>query len=508
MPNLRKFLLVSSAIPLAACGADDVASPGEGVIVIPAPTPVPVPAPAPAPAPTPTPTTGPAANCPAGTTSQGVIADRRNCQLPSRITGTLTLENLPGVIYSFSGRTDVGVDVGGDGQAANGQQGILNINAGVIIFAASGADFLVVNRGSKIFAEGTQNNPVIFTSRDNIQGAATDNSSNQWGGVLLLGRAPISNCDADVEGGSAQCQKLAEGTGSDAFYGGDVENDDSGNFRFVQIRYTGFSLKEGDELQGLTTGGVGSGTDIQYVQSHNSGDDGIEIFGGRHNLRYIVITGADDDTFDTDFGYKGATQFMIGVQRQGAGDYMIEADSDDGGEDLTPRQFTKLANFTFIHVAEGETAIRLRGGTDYALLNGVVVGVNICLDVDQPETVQTAGPDENGEPIIRSVAFDCPTIIHPDDDTFEQDALDRPGNDNNVLGYTNSLTNLFVNGPEEDAVTPVADLTAIDPFFVNVSYIGAVQSASDTWYRGWTCDATYVDFGSGQACAAVPQNTA
>src|SRR5690606_16052710 len=104
----------------------------------------------------------------------------------------------------------------------------------------------------------------------------------------------------------------------------------------------------GNELQGLTTGGVGSGTTIDHVQVHNSSDDGVEFFGGRQNVKYLVVTGADDDSLDTDLGYKGFIQFVIAVQRDaGNGDSMIEADSN-GNEDALPRQNTRLANFTFV----------------------------------------------------------------------------------------------------------------------------------------------------------------
>src|SRR3546814_14830180 len=93
--------------------------------------------------------------------------------------------------------------------------------------------------------------------------------------------------------------------------------DNSGRIRYVQIRYSGFEIAPGNELQGLTTGGVGSATVIDHVQIHNSSDDGLESFGGRQNMKNLVITGADDDGLDTDLGYKGFIQFVIAVQRAG-----------------------------------------------------------------------------------------------------------------------------------------------------------------------------------------------
>src|SRR5690606_37097045 len=127
----------------------------------------------------------------------------------------------------------------------------------------------------------------------------TDQSDGHWGGIVLLGRAPISDCLSGAVGGSVDCQQQIEGA-TNALYGGNVAADNSGVMRYVQIRYSGFEIAPGNELQGLTTGGVGSGTILEYIQVHNSSDDGVEFFGGRHNAKYLVVTGASDDSIDTD----------------------------------------------------------------------------------------------------------------------------------------------------------------------------------------------------------------
>jgi hypothetical protein len=516
----RRLLMVGVAMSvLTACGgADDVASPGEGVLVGGGGTGGGGTTPPP-------PTGGPAASCPTGTTDRGVnpVVNRRNCGLPARIASSLSLPKIAGLFYSIDGRVDVGTDVGGDGAAAGGQAATLSIDPGVVVIGQSQASFLVVNRGSQMNAVGSATAPIVFTSLDNLEGRATDTSANQWGGIQLLGRAPISNCLSAVAGGSAQCQQQAEGTGSPALYGGNLPNDNSGQLRFVQVRFTGFSASPNAELQGLTTGGVGAGTRIENVQIHNSGDDGVEIFGGSHNMRNIVITGADDDTIDTDFGYKGFIQFLIGIQRPQSlgvnGDTMVEADSNPevtGADDFTPRQFTRLANFTFIQTRTGTRAIHLRGGTDYALVNGVVVSPSACLDVDQATTVQAADPakDEAGAPIIRSVLFACTPFADADADAFEDTALNSTGNTNNLAtGYTSTLASLFVNGTNEMAATPF-NATLLNTSFVTApyaagnftqtSYVGAVRDANDIWFRGWTCDSGYASFGSGASCNAVP----
>lgn len=523
--KLRAILYVSAAAAvLTGCGADDVASPGEGNVVIitpPAPPPAPAPTPAPTPTPTPAPTTptGPAAACPTGTTNIGLVGpndEARACQIPNQISGTVNLQNIDGVVYSISGRVQVGSDVGGDGQAAGGAAAQLNIESGVTVFAQSQTSFIIVNRGSQMNAVGEADAPIIFTSRANVEGTATDNDRGQWGGVLILGRAPISNCDAaGVAGGSAQCQQEAEGAGDNDRYGGNVAADNSGVVQYVQIRYTGRAANPNDELQGLTLAGVGSGTTIDFVQSHNSDDDGIEIFGGTVNQSHLIITGADDDGYDTDVGYTGAAQFVIGVQQPGAGDTMWEVDSDDdSGFDFTPRQDAVMANFTFIHELANDKAIHLRGGPDAKILNGVVVGTGFCLDVDTAQTVQAfgAGPDEDGPPVFQSVVFDCANgAFDTDSDAFEAMAFnsqgsgnDVPANSGNDEDFTNSLASVFINGANENGVAAAANVAQYSPFLIQVDYIGAVADANDTWYQSWSCNASYVSFNSPFTCANSP----
>lgn len=519
MLRLRSVLLLSTLIPLAACGPGGVASPGEGVIVVPTPG-----TPAPPPPPSPPGNGTPAANCPQGTVDRGVIATAwRNCEISGRISDDFTLQKLPGVIYSLAGPVNVGTDVGGDGALAGGDAVTLTIQAGVTIFGSSGNDYLVINRGSRINAVGSATQPIVFTARANVEGTATDSTQGLWGGVILLGRAPISDCNTAVPGGSAACQQVIEGT-TGSFYGGNVATDNSGTMRYVQIRYSGFAIAPGNELQGLTMGGVGSNTTIDHIQIHNSSDDGIEIFGGRVNAKHIVVTGADDDALDTDLGYRGTIQFVIGVQRDGQnGDSMIEADSN-GNEDALPRQFTRVSNATFVQrsTVQGGNVILLRGGTDYALLNSVVAGTGACLDVDATGGTTVRATDaalqDAGPPVFRSVVLACATPFRDDGNITlaELQAIFGSGSNGNNSAFTSSLTGIFVNGPNETGVA-ATDPTPFnnDPFqtanaaapnrLETVSYIGAVRNASDSWFAGWTCNASYVSFGAGSGnCTAIP----
>ncbi|RIA45586.1 hypothetical protein DFR49_0106 [Hephaestia caeni] len=507
--RMRTLLGGCALLALAGCGADDVASPGEGVIVVPTPSPSPTPSPTPTPTPTPG---GPAADCPTGFTNAGVIANLRNCSITGRINSDLNIPKRAGTVYSLVGRVDVGTDVGGDGTAAGGKGVTLSIDPGVVVFGSGGLDFLIVNRGSKINAVGTPTQPIIFTGRRNVEGTATDDSQALWGGVVLLGRAPISDCIGGATGGAADCQSQFEGT-ADALFGGATATDSSGALQYVQIRYAGFELAKDKELNGLTLAGVGSGTTLDHIQVHNSSDDGIEMFGGRANLKYVALTGNDDDNLDSDQGYQGFVQFAIVAQRANgqSGDSILEVDSN-GNEDSLPRTFVRLANFTFLHrstLAASVNAMLFRGGTDYTAVNGIVVSPRVCLDIDETGGTTTRAADaalqDQGPPVFKSVVMQCGEGAYQDDGNVtvaKIKSIFEVAGANNKPDFTNSLTG-FINGANEAAV-PAFNAATLGSFFTTTDYIGAVKNASDTWYQGWTCDSSTLDFGSGASCTAIP----
>lgn len=516
--RVRSIMLASVACSiLSACGADGVASPGEGIIVLPAPTP----APAPTPTPTPTPTgVTPAAACPniAGPnalsdlgTITGPQGTWRNCGFPARFTATTAIPRVAGVIYSLPGRVDVGTDAGA---ASTTNTVTLTIDPGVTVFGATGVSFLVVNRGNRIDAVGTASQPIVFTGRGNVVGSADDQTSQLWGGVVLLGRAPITDCLAPgAAEGTVACERDTEGT-SNALYGGAQPGDNSGRMSFVQIRYSGFVLSANSELQGLTPSGVGSNTQIDNIHIHNSSDDGIEVFGGRVNMRNLAITGFEDDGLDTDVGYKGNVQFLLGIQRAGGavGDSMIEADSN-GNENAVPRQNVRLANFTFVQrntAAPNGAAILIRGGADYRMMNGVISSSGLpCLRLNSATTTQAANAaiDEVGPPRFDSVAMQCggtsPFVGSGGVTAAEVQTIFDAGT-NNSSTFTTTLASVFINGANETARTPF-NASTVDSFFANTAYIGAVRDASDTRFSGWTCNSSTANFGTASgACTAIP----
>lgn len=372
--------------------------------------------------------------CPTGTIDDGTNSSSsptlRFCRIGNAdgsrvITRDLTLPKIAGVVYRLQGQVEIGTDLGSTG----GTGVTLTIAPGVVIAADSteaSNDLLLVNRGSKIQAVGTRDAPIVFTSQQNLaSNGVSDATQGQWGGIILLGRAPTAVCAAgtgpnNAAGTSTTCQQAIEGV-TGRFYGGANQADSSGQMSYVQIRYSGIAISDGNELQGLTLGGTGSGTVLDHIQSHNSADDGIEIFGGTTNLKYIAITGADDDGFDIDNGYRGFMQFMVAAQRTlgaTADSFSTEIDSNNA-EDLLPRTFGRYANFTFVQTAIAPAAIRLRGGADMTFINGIVKSTQAgvaCVNLIAGEgsgagrtTIRAADAalQDVGPPVFTSVYFSC-----------------------------------------------------------------------------------------------------
>lgn len=517
--NQRKlYFLAASVAVLAGCsGAEEIRSPGSGGdvnITITNTTPPPPPPPPP----TQTlvqPATGcPTIDNPTPLTDLGTITGPtgtwRNCELPARFTRSATLPKVPGLLYSLGGRVDVGNDLG-----PSGPTGVtLTIQPGVILYGSTGVSWLAVNRGNRINAVGTPTEPIVFTSRDNVLGLVNDASQGQWGGVVLLGRAPITDCTVapNATPGTVDCERQTEGAVDPAYYGGATPTDNSGTMRYVQIRYSGYVLSGDSELQSLTPGGVGTGTVLEYIHSHNSSDDGIEFFGGTGSMKRVVITGADDDSLDTDTGHKGTFQYVIAVQKPtGNADSIIELDSTNALENQTPRTHLKVANFTFVHrnPASGNgAALRFRGGADATLVNGVLTTQMPCLRLDGTN-ILTANPaiDKVGPPVFRSVAMQCgPTrFVGGGGVTAQQvaDTFNVAGNGNDD-SFTATLASVFVNGANEAAFAAI-DPKTVDDRFDTTDYIGAVRDANDTWYAGWTCNSSYANFGpTSSSCLSLP----
>ncbi|NCP18302.1 MAG: hypothetical protein GW855_03980 [Erythrobacter sp.] len=522
MKNLHRSLVIGcSALALAGCGADEIASPGTGGNVT-----INNPAPAPAPAPTPAPTSTlvtPASDCPQianptqllnlGTIT-GPTGTYLRCRLPASFTVSSTLPRTSGVLYELNGQTDIGTD---QGFASTNTEVTLDIEPGVIVFA-SGNDFLNVNRGNQLVANGTADRPIIFTSRQNVEGTTGTDSSGQWGGIILSGRAPVVDCFVGSEA-AGTCQRRVEGATNQILYGGTNSADSSGSLSFVQIRFSGFALSNGDELQSLTTGGVGSGTSFSNIMTYNSSDDGAEFFGGVVNARRLIMVGAEDDSLDTDTGVKAQFDQLLVVQRPAASDTVIEQDSD-GNEEATPRTNVQVNNATFVvNSATGDRGIRVRGSSDFSLFNSLIwdrAGTNGgCINVQGVSATRAAGAnDEAGPTVFNSVALDCATDFRGGGgSTAAQVEANFNAGTGNDASFTNTLQRLtgvstgapFINGANENGYTPIFSFAA-SSFFSARGYIGAITSEASNWAEGWTCNSATVTLGSSNtgSCDTLP----
>lgn len=246
--------------------------------------------------------------------------------------------------------------------------GTLTIEEGVTVLGEPGTS-LVVTPTARLVAEGTKDSPVVFTSAqpDGTRGAG------DWGGVVLLGRAPIN-----VAGGSEKIEGFPA-TDARTTYGGTDATHDCGSLRYVRIEFAGFELAPDNELNGLTLGGCGSATVVDHVQVHKGADDGVEMFGGTADLKHILITQPDDDGLDWDFGWQGRVQFLIVQQNGVVGDKGIEADNNKNDNDAAPRSMPEIWNATLIGsdsepgtAGKEQSGMHFRRGTGAKVHNAIL----------------------------------------------------------------------------------------------------------------------------------------
>lgn len=339
-------------------------------------------------------------------------------------------------------------------------------------------------------------------------GFNTDTSQGQWGGVVLMGSGVTTDCQFGTTLG-VNCERGTEGSPDPARYGGTANNYNAGQMSFVQIRYSGFILSGANELQSLTLEGVGTGTVLDHIQSHNSSDDGTEWFGGAPQMKYYVATNADDDSLDVDTGAQAKLQWAMFLQRASDNDSFMEIDSANGLEADTPRTALDVVNFLAIQTQIGsenssnQASMLFRGNSDTRLANGIVYSpTNECVRMDG-----TATPDATLT--ARSVVLQCGAtpFIGTNGPTAADVAAVFTGNNNNAaFTVTASLLTNFLNGAAEDAV-PAFDATANWSSFFDLltpHHIGVAWTGNSTWFQGWTCNSNYNFGGTSTACTSLP----
>ncbi len=265
--------------------------------------------------------------------------------------------------------------------------GTLTIEPGTVIKGDNGSA-LAITKEAKLNAVGTATAPIVFTSNK------ADPNPGDWGGVVMLGKGPIN-----VTGGVNNVEGFATEFGDRIQYGGGASPapaHDCGKLKYARIEYAGFLLSPDNELNGLTLGGCGTATDIDYVQVHLGQDDGVEVFGGTVNLKHIVISQADDDSLDWDRGWTGKAQFVVIQQKVGRGDKGIEADNSNNDNDLTPRSAPEIWNLSMIgsdgSAADAQGGLHLRRGTAGKISNAIVAYFpKFAVDVDGASSVGQFG---------------------------------------------------------------------------------------------------------------------
>ncbi|MEZ6000863.1 hypothetical protein [Hyphomonas sp.] len=448
------------------------------------------------------------ANCPTNTTQNGTLDGKKLCVISgaSAITSDIHLTNGDQLVYELNGAVFIGVDQGADpaAPAAGSASATLTIDAGVTVLGANNDDYLVITRGSKILSNGTASRPVVFTAKSKVDGTGTFDQDTKgiWGGVILNGRAPINACaDAAATGGTVGCEKSGEG--SSGFFGGATSDDDSGQLFYTRVEYAGVRLTNDDELNGIAFQGVGSGTEVEYVQVYNNLDDCYEWFGGTVSAKHLLATGCGDDQFDWTDGWQGSLQYGIayggvasatgGVSNDPNG---LEGDNLDKANASTPVSTPRISNLTVISGGEptDQIGVKLRRGMAGTVANMIVLGWHeFGLDVDDSITIANA---DSGTLNLQSIFLSGnaatfaadgtePTMFTSTTEQAAQNIVDSAAN--TMSGFTfRSGRPGVVPGANENAVT-VFDVTGIGNL-EPTDYIGAVKDANDKWYLGWSID--------------------
>jgi len=363
----------------------------------------------------------------------------------------------------------------------------LTIDPGVVVTGRPGSA-LVVGRGGFLHAKGTATQPIVLTSAQ----PEGKRQAGDWGGLVLLGAAPINSGEATIEGFSPGDRR--------GLYGGDDPAHPCAVLEYLRVEFAGFEALANNELNGLTLGGCGSGTVVRYVQVHRALDDGIEVFGGTVNLSHLLITQARDDALDWDQGWTGNVQFLITQQTQ-TGDNAIEADNNSNDPAALPRSRPLIYNATLIGSETGaQRAMTLRAGTSAEF--GNILASRFALEFADIRGAETAALLRDGD--LRFQALVLHRIAESEGPAFalEQGEQDDDGG----LDEAEFFNRIDAIETRSALRLPVRSQTAGAPDFVptgasairpaalprgefwdeSARFIGAVRPGDTAaWYLGW-----------------------
>jgi len=379
----------------------------------------------------------------------------------------------------------------------------LTIEPGTVIMgerATKGT--LIITRNGYIQAEGTAEQPIVFTS-DQPQGQRT---TGDWGGVVILGSAPTNctNNECQIEGG-------LNNANGDGLYGGPDADDSSGVFRYVRIDWAGIAVQPDNEVNSLTLGGVGRRTVVDHVQASFGGDDSFEFFGGTVNASHLVSYAATDDDFDTDFGWQGAVQFGLAIRYPNRYDVSLsngfESDNLKLGTATTPLTAGVFSNMTLVGPlvpgvdtanALFQAALDLRRATSLRVFNSLFIGwpKGLLIEGNASETHALSGQLR----VAYNVFSNC-------DQTYQFDPKGGTTTINmNQWASANGndslpVASLGLNSPI-DILTPDFTLTGISPlisggyftdsvvsrysYFLNTAVTHRGAFGTEDWTTCWT----------------------
>jgi len=393
---------------------------------------------------------------------------------------------------------------------------VLTIEPGTVIKGQTGsgadASALVVARGGQIQANGTAEAPIVFTfEADALDGSTPFNVRGQWGGVILLGNAQLNSSP-----GETQIEGIPD-TESRGRYGGEDDEDSSGSVTYVSIRHGGTDIGAGNEINGLTLGGVGAGTNLEFIEVISNADDGVEFFGGTASIKHVVTAFCGDDSFDYDEGWRGYGQFWCTVQEEGEGDRGGEHDGGTDPEDGLPYAHPVIYNATYMGRGSdaGRRALTFRDNAGGEYHNSIFYNWGKGVDIEN----LASGEDSyerfaNNEIAFAGNVFDGCTGLGLDagasdlftitmgsgwssaaDSTEAADAsaaaleASFAGNSNVVtasgLNYAISEGSGLLDLVPSEAL--LGGTAATNPWFDQVDYPGAFDPSEDcTWLDGWS----------------------
>ena len=391
---------------------------------------------------------------------------------------------------------------------------------------------LIIERGGKLFAEGTKTQPIVFTSAE----APGSRKPGDWGGLIVCGKAKNNLAEMTIEGGPR------------SKHGGSDDNDNSGIIRFVRVEFAGFPFATDQEINGITFGSVGRGTTIDHVQVSYSNDDSFEWFGGSVNAKYIVAYHGWDDDFDTDNGFSGNVQYALSVRNPRIADASVsntfESDNNSSGNTAAPFTKAVFSNVTLVgpmvadaafqntsdyinggsynpnngsRLGQYQAAVQIRRNSKLSIFNSVAAGFPVGLILDNEKGTAQAWA-ANGELSVDNFVFAGMTITGSDKNKSWNDYLSTDGKteDNTQESFS---TTYFKSKPGNTALASMGDLMLSQPnsleagvnfgpkagspllnrdnlfthgllqdsFFDKVTYVGAFKSDSsaDNWTLGW-----------------------